>query len=520
MPKGAGPRAGAQEIDVHRKRRTIALRVSGTFGHSTGLRAQLSTTREGGSVVRCRAVVCSLVRLAPGTAVGPYEVLDFLGAGGMAEVYRALDPRLGRKVALKFVADHSSVDDEMIQRLRREARLAGGLNHPNIVAVHDVGEHAGAPYIVTELLEGETLRERLRHGPIPLSTVVDWAIQMAHGLGAAHEGGLIHRDLKPENVFVTSAGRIKLLDFGIAKPTAIAEGLHDLMEPTVGSDGGLTRTGTVLGTPGYMSPEQLRGEPPGARSDLFSLGAILYELLSGSRAFPGESMVESSYRILHSEPPPLPPDVPLPLASLVRCCLEKDPLLRFQSAHDLGLTLEALRSGTVTGSGVQPLAPASPRPRRGGTAVLAAIAGLACAALVAWWSHRPEAPRVPEIKELTHRRGSIWAARFAPDQRTVYFSAAWGGGLPHLYAVTESSLEPEDLSLGEAQLLAVSPRGELAITLHPDFVYDFDGPRGTLARVLPRNQLPRELATDVEYADWAPDGEGIAVARWRTVGAG
>jgi tRNA A-37 threonylcarbamoyl transferase component Bud32/dipeptidyl aminopeptidase/acylaminoacyl peptidase len=460
------------------------------------------------------AVVCEPVRLHPGTSVGPYEVLDFLGAGGMAEVYRALDPRLRRKVALKVVGARSFGDNELSERLQREARLAGGLSHPNIVAVYDVGEHGGAPYIVTELLEGETLRERLRRGPVPLSTALEWAIQIAQGLGAAHEQGLVHRDLKPENVFITSSGRIKLLDFGIAKPTRSEVAPGDFLQSTVGSDGELTGTGVVLGTPGYMSPEQLKGEPLGAPSDLFSLGAMLYELLSGTRAFPGATNVESSYRILHGEPAPLPPTVPQGLAALVRGCLEKDPVLRFQSARDLALSIEALRSGVFTPSGSQLLTSVQTGRRIGLIAGLASIAVLACAAAVLLWGVRRPVPRIADVHQLTHQRGSIWAARFAPDDRTVYLSAAWGGGLPHIYALSGSSAEPEDLGLGEAQLLAVSQRGELLITLHPDFVVDFDGPRGTLARVLPRHQLPRELATGVEYADWAPDGERIAVTRW------
>src|SRR5262249_6508820 len=218
----------------------------------------------------------------------------------MAEVYRARDTRLGRDIALKVVTDVLASDSELLRRFEQEARLAGSLNHPNLVAVYDVGEHEGVPFLVTELLQGESLRHRLSRGRIPVQTALEWAAQMAHGLAAAHGRGIVHRDVKPENVFVNSDGQVKLLDFGIAKLAASAgDGSHGLMEVTVTpTGGGATRSGSVLGTPGYMSPEQVRGEPIDARSDLFSLGTVLHEMLSGQRAFPGASVVESGYAIL------------------------------------------------------------------------------------------------------------------------------------------------------------------------------------------------------------------------------
>src|SRR5262245_47116109 len=195
----------------------------------------------------------------------------------MAEVYRARDSRLQREVALKVVGEALGGDGAFLARLEQEARLAGSLNHPNIVAVHDVGSHEGAPYVVTELLQGETLRQRLSRGQPPLSSALDWAVQMAQGLAAAHEHSIVHRDLKPENVFLTRSGHVKLLDFGIAKSAQMMRHSRDLLEPTLSPAGAMTQSGAVLGTPGYMSPEQVHGEPVDARSDIFSLGAIFYE---------------------------------------------------------------------------------------------------------------------------------------------------------------------------------------------------------------------------------------------------
>jgi serine/threonine protein kinase/tetratricopeptide (TPR) repeat protein len=308
------------------------------------------------------------MRLASGIRLGPYEVLALLGAGGMAEVYRARDTRLGREVAIKVVSEALGANSDFVERFEREARLVGSVTHPNVVALHDVGVYDGKPYFVTELLHGETLRTRLGKGPVPMPTALDWATQMAQGLAAAHARGIVHRDLKPENVLVTREGHVKLLDFGIAKVIAAAHdpqwvdgaASHDLLQETVSSTPGKTSTGFVIGTPGYMSPEQLQGDPVDARTDLFSLGAVLHELLSGQRAFPGSSAVESSYAILHHEPQPLPTSTPPAVAQVVRRCLEKDPDRRFQSARDLAFHLEVLRAPTTapvvtrgsTGTGV------------------------------------------------------------------------------------------------------------------------------------------------------------------------
>ncbi len=239
-----------------------------------------------------------------------------LGEGGMAQVYRARDTRLGRDVAIKVVSEALGADRGFLERFEREARLAAALAHPNVVALHDVGFHDGKPFFVTELLEGETLRMRLARGPLSLTVALEWAAQMAQGIAAAHERGIAHRDLKPENVFITRDGHLKVLDFGIAKLVSGTQGAvpHGLLNETVSSSGSSTGTGMVLGTPGYMSPEQVQGDPVDARTDFFSLGTVLYEMLSGHRAFAAGPVVESGYAILHNEPEALPASVPSQVA--------------------------------------------------------------------------------------------------------------------------------------------------------------------------------------------------------------
>ena len=334
------------------------------------------------------------MRLTAGARVGPYEVLAALGAGGMGEVYRARDTRLGREVALKVISDGAALDSERLQRFEQEARLAGSLNHPNLVVVYDVGSEGGAPFLVTELLEGESLRHRLSRGRLPLRTALDLGVQIAEGLAAAHARGVIHRDVKPENVFLTSGGRAKLLDFGIAKLTAPRpiEGTRNLLDTTLTPEGLGTRPGAVLGTPGYMSPEQVRGDPVDARTDIFSLGTVLYEMLAGAPAFPAKSLIESGHAILESEPPSLPESVPPSVDLLVRRCLEKEPARRFQSAADLAFDLGFRQLKEVDATELP-----SRRPRWAWLAV--AVAGLsAVAALRAWTvavSQRPSAAKEP-----------------------------------------------------------------------------------------------------------------------------
>src|SRR5207249_863130 len=238
----------------------------------------------------------------PGGRLGPYELLSSLGAGGMGEVYRARDTRLGRDVAVKVIAADGAANLDRLHRFEQEATAVAALDHPNILSIHDVGTENGTAYVVFELLEGETLRQRLEHGALPTRKAVELAVQMCRGLAVAHARGLIHRDLKPENLFLTQDGRLKILDFGLAKLSESSEREQQRQKVRAGT---ATEQGILLGTVGYMSPEQARGKPADARSDLLALGAVLYEMLSGRRAFSGETPADLLSAILHADPPPL-----------------------------------------------------------------------------------------------------------------------------------------------------------------------------------------------------------------------
>jgi serine/threonine protein kinase/tetratricopeptide (TPR) repeat protein len=307
--------------------------------------------------------------LAAGSHLGPYEILAPLGAGGMGEVYRARDTRLGRDVAVKIIAAGSSLDGDRLRRFEQEARTASALNHPNILTVHDFGTHDGAPYVVTELLHGVTLKERLAMGALSPRRAIDYAVQIAHGLAAAHGQGIVHRDLKPDNIFVTADERIKILDFGLAKLTTRARGDAKTNAPTQPAG---TEPGIIMGTVGYMSPEQVRGEPADARSDLFAFGAVLYEMLTGNRAFRGDSAIETMNAILKAEPPEPSRSqlgVTPSLDHIVRRCLEKSPATRFQSADDLGFALT--EAASVSSS--SPVAGHSAERRRFGSRLVLGI---------------------------------------------------------------------------------------------------------------------------------------------------
>src|SRR6266536_154612 len=314
--------------------------------------------------------------VAQGTRLGPYEVIAPLGAGGMGEVYRARDTRLGRDVAVTVLPATFSADPDRLHRFEQEACAAGALNHPNILSIYDIGTHDGSPYVVSELLEGQTLRQRMGGSALLQRKAIDYALQVAHGLAAAHEKGIVHRDLKPENLFITNDGRVKILDFGLAKLTQPeAQGQATNLPTATGG----TEPGVVLGTLGYMSPEQVKGRPADARSDIFSFGAILYEMLSGKRAFHGDSAAETMSAILREEPPDLSvtnQSISSGLERIVRHAIEKNPEQRFHSAHDVAFALEAL-SGLST-----PGAPAA-SVQTGGARRRMAIAGAAAVIAVA-----------------------------------------------------------------------------------------------------------------------------------------
>ena len=292
--------------------------------------------------------------LPPGSKLGPYEILAPLGSGGMGEVYRSLDSRLHREVALKVIPRERSLDSERIRRFEQEARAAGTLSHPNVCAVYELGSHEGSPFVVMELLEGESLREHLQGGALPLRKALAYAAQAAEGLSAAHAKGIVHRDLKPENLFITKSAHVKVLDFGLAKLTApelspATPSAADVTQP----QNTATSPGVILGTIAYMAPEQVRGLPVDARADVFALGVVLYEMLTGERPFQGRTSADVMSAILHQEPAPLQthrPDAPAPLQWFIRRCLTKDPDRRVQTMLDVRNELEAILHDLEHGS--------------------------------------------------------------------------------------------------------------------------------------------------------------------------
>jgi Tol biopolymer transport system component len=446
--------------------------------------------------------------LSAGTRLGPYEILAPIGAGGMGEVYRARDERLKRDVAIKVLPASYSQDADRLRRFEHEAQSAGGLNHPNITAVFDLGSYEEAPYIVTELLEGETLRARLSGGPIAVRKAIDYAVQIARGLAAAHEKGIIHRDLKPENLFLTADGRVKILDFGLAKLTlAEAQSGPQTNLPTA------TEPGVVMGTLGYMSPEQVKGKPADQRSDLFSFGAILYEMLSGIRAFHRDSAAETMSAILREEPPDLSAtnkNVQPGLERIVRHCLEKNPEERFYSARDVAFDLEALSGLSGTTAATSPVGPSA---RRWLIPVLGVAAILAALAVGYIIGKGRSATRPLAYRQLTFRRGTVWSARFGSDGKTVLYSASWDGEPTEIFVSAPESPESRSLGILGADVLAVSPSGDLAMALESYVSTEF-ARTGTLARASATGGgAPRQILEGVEFADWAPNGQDLAVVR-------
>jgi len=450
--------------------------------------------------------------LTPGTRLGPYEVISLLGAGGMGEVFRARDSRLGRDVAIKVLPAGFAKDPERLRRFEQEARATAALNHPNILAVYDIGALQGSPYVVSELLEGNTLRERLASGALAVRKSIEIALQVMHGLAAAHEKGILHRDLKPENIFLTSDGRVKILDFGLAKLTQRESG----PQSQALTEDSPTDPGTVLGTMGYMSPEQVRGLPVDARSDIFSFGAIFYEMLTGRRAFHGPTSADTISAILKEDPPELAEtnrSVSPALDRIVRHCIEKSPEQRFHSARDVAFDLEAL--STASTSAPLKAVPAQSR-RRVRLAVIASAVGLLLA--LAFFAGRFLAAPVagtaaPEIQQLTFRRGTVLGSRFAPDGQTVVYTAAWEGNPREIFTTSEQSPESRGLDIKDAELLAISRTGQLAIKQHPQVSGNF-ARAGTLATVPLSGGSPRALLDNVESADWSPDGSQLAVVQF------
>ena len=438
--------------------------------------------------------------LAPGTHLGAYEIRSLIGAGGMGEVYRASDPRLKREVAIKVLPRAFSQDADRMRRFELEAQAAGRLNHPNVLAIYDVGVPEGSPYLVSELLEGESLRDRLRSGKLPPQRALDYARQFAAGLGAAHAAGIVHRDLKPENLFVTKDGRVKILDFGLAKQADIV----------AATDETRTSAGTVLGTVPYMSPEQVRGQKADARSDLFSFGCVLHEMLSGEPPFKGASQADTMSAILSAERPELSlqSGATPGLDRIVGHCLEKDPDERFQSARDLAFDLASI-SGTTQSTRVAAVTKRGFRWRFAAAAFLAVALGAGI-----FFLGRTSVPRSdPSFQRLTFRRGSIVTARFAPDNQTVVYDAAWEGEPPDIFAVRIESPESRVLGFPGATLHGISRSGELALGLKQTSGFSGFAYPGVLAWAPFSGGAPRAVAERITAADWSADGSQMALVR-------
>src|SRR6476469_9669970 len=367
--------------------------------------------------------------LPPGTKLGRYEIRSKLGEGGMGEVYRAYDEAMHREVAIKVLPAALSTDRDRLARFEQEAQTAGSLNHPNILVIHHIETHEGAPYIVSELLEGETLRDRMGGVALSQRKAIEYALHIAHGLAAAHEKGIVHRDLKPENVFITKDGRVKILDFGLAKLTGGENTESQAEAPTrrVNTDPGM-----VMGTIGYMSPEQVRGHPTDHHSDIFSFGAILYEMLSGRRAFRGESTADTISAILREDPPDLSStnrNINPALERAVNHCLEKNPEQRFNSARDLAFALEAL-SGPATTSGdtatILTKLPSVKTERRAFIPwAIAAVLLIACAtlALLYFWPRPTDKRAISFTIEIPDKASDIGDLAISPDGRLIVFDA-------------------------------------------------------------------------------------------------
>jgi eukaryotic-like serine/threonine-protein kinase len=447
------------------------------------------------------------VTLAAGSRLGPYEIVAPLGAGGMGEVYRARDPRLGRDVAVKVLPASLSNDPDRQRRFEQEARAAGVLNHPNITAVYDVGSSEGSLYVVSELLDGETLGSLLATGPISVRKAVDYALQIAHGLSAAHEKGIVHRDLKPDNLFVTRGGRVKILDFGLAKLGEAARESDGAGHPNSLTSAG-TEPGVILGTLGYMSPEQVRGRPADARSDIFSFGAILYEMLSGRPAFPGSTPADTISAILKEDPPELAETsrpIPPALERVIRHCVEKNPEERFRSAHDLAFALEAVSGSSVSSPMALPVLTPSASARRLPLAVLVALAGVVVGLLLDRRLRPPAVPQVVSFRPLTYSGRDLSPAA-SPDGRTIAFASERDGRrriwLKQLAADSEVAL-----TSGQDDYPRFSPDGSMVLFLRSQ------GARLALFRVPLLGGEPRKLVEDASDGDWSPDGRQIVFLR-------
>ena len=455
--------------------------------------------------------------LTSGTKLGPYEIQSVLGAGGMGEVYRARDTRLGRDVAIKVLPQHLSADPDLRQRFEREARAISALNHPRICTLHDVGNQNGVDFLVMEYLEGETLAQRLKRGPIPLKEALKIAIEVCEALEKAHRVGIIHRDLKPGNIMVTANGA-KLMDFGLAKAavagvssaaarTPLLSAAQTISEASPLSP--LTTAGAILGTIQYMAPEQIEGKDADARSDLFALGAVLYEMVTGIRPFEGKSQISVASAILEKEPEPiskLHPLTPPAFEHVVTACLAKNPDDRFQTAQDVKLELKWIAESPTR------FAPPQIQPTKQSSQVLPwTIAGAAIVLLIAGAFFLLSRQTLqPRYRMVSFRDGTLQAARFSHDGQTIVYSGQWEGQPPEVAIARAGSPESRPLGIPSATVAAVSSSDELAVVEGCELAFLLDC-SGNLASVNLAGGSPRQLAANVTYADWSPDSKQLAI---------
>jgi Tol biopolymer transport system component len=469
-----------------------------------------------------------------GQTISHYRIIEKLGGGGMGVVYKAEDTRLHRFVALKFLPDDVAKDPQALSRFEREAQAASALNHPNICTIYDVGQENGQAFIAMEYLEGTTLKHMIEGRPLITGPLLELGIQISDALDAAHSGGIVHRDIKPANIFVTQRGQAKVLDFGLAKLTPQGSHVVDGSFPTVGaptavSADQLTTPGTAMGTIGYMSPEQARGETLDQRNDLFSFGVVLYEMATGKQPFSGATSAVIFEAILNKIPaPPIQwnPGLPPQMEIILNKPLEKDRELRCQSAAELRADLKRLKRDTdskrtavvagevETRSKAQAVVASRPR-RHGRVAVWGAAALLILGAVFAgglYLGGRRPAALPATYRQISFRRGTVRMARFAPDGQSVVYSATWEGGPLEVLVARPESLQSRSLELPGAEILAVSSTGELAVLLRSQQVRSYIH-TGTLARMPLAGGAPREILDEVQWADWSPDGNTLAVVR-------
>ena len=442
-----------------------------------------------------------------GTQIGPYEVVSLLGAGGMGEVYRARDHRLDRTVAVKVIRAPNGASQAQLERFQREARSLARISHPHICTLHDVGEHEGVAYLVMEFLEGETLGDRLEHGAIPLDQALTIAVQIAEALDALHKKGIVHRDLKPANVMLTSAGA-KLLDFGLAK---LRDKEYDTdLEPTQSLS--LTDQGSVLGTLPYMAPEQIEGHNVDARTDIFSFGVVLYEMIAGRRPFAGETRGTVIAAIVGTEPPALTSlqaTTPPALERLVTRCLAKNVELRWQTARDVATELRWIAEG---GSAASIAMPRPARRRWRGVLAGALIVAIAAGALILGATRFAPTSSVGRFARVTFRHGAVSSARFTPDGKSFVYSASWDGAPYQIFLGRSGSPDARDLALESGRITSISASSDMAVVFGPQNILQAFGPR-TLGRVPMAGGARRDLYAGVVDADWIPGTDTLAIVR-------